>query len=195
MRVFQVIKIFYVHGWGSRFDPTSDKVRALSELGEVHGITVTWADGHRRVFDQLTEEISAYQPDLLVGTSMGGYGVNHLGTELGIPFVAINPAIRPAETLMRRVGEGTDYYGNDYQLTAETVAQFPDFVVGGYGLVLVAMDDDVIDAQETINRYAEHYDIRTYKTGGHRFTNLAETIVEVRQFYNIAEGVYGFANV
>ena len=190
-----MIKIFYVHGWGSEFDPTSDKVRALSELGHVHGITVPWADGHRAVFDRLAEEITEYQPDLLVGTSMGGYGVNHLGTELGIPFVAINPAIRPHETLMRRVGEGTDYYGNNYQLTAETVAQFPEFVVGGYGLVLVAMDDDVIDAQETINRYNDHYDIRTYETGGHRFTNLAEAIVEIRQFYNIAEGVYGFANI
>ena len=62
---FQMIKIFYVHGWGSEFDPTSDKVRALSEIGEVHGITVTWADGHRHVFDQLTEEISVYQPCLL----------------------------------------------------------------------------------------------------------------------------------
>jgi predicted esterase YcpF (UPF0227 family) len=190
-----VIKIFYVHGWGSKFDPTSDKVQALSELGEVHGITVTWADGHQRVFDQLTEEISAYQPDLLVGTSMGGYGVSHLGTELGIPFVAINPAIRPHETLMDRVGTGTDYYGREYELTWQTVSAFPEFAVGGYGLVLVAMDDDVINAQETINRYAEHYDCRVYETGGHRFTNLTEAIVEIRTFYNIAEEVYGLADI
>lgn len=61
-----MIKIFYVHGWGSEFDPTSDKVLALAELGEVYGITVNWADGHRRVFDQLAEEIGAYQPTFLL---------------------------------------------------------------------------------------------------------------------------------
>ena len=190
-----MIKVFYVHGWGSEFDPTSDKVRALSALGEVHGITVSWADGHRRVFDRLAEEITAYQPDLLVGTSMGGYGVSHLGAEFGIPFVAINPAIRPHETLMERVGTGTDYYGREYELTWQTVCAFPDFATGGCGLVLVAMDDDVIDAQETINSYSEHYDVRAYETGGHRFTNLSEAIVDIRRHYEIAEEVYGLADI
>lgn len=190
-----MIKVFYVHGWGSEFDPTSDKVRALSELGEVHGITVSWTDGHRRVFDRLAEEISAYQPDLLVGTSMGGYGVSHLGSEFGIPFVAINPAIRPNETLMSRVGVGTDYYGREYELTWQTVSAFPEFATGGCGLVLVAMNDDVIDAQETINSYSEHYDVRAYETGGHRFTNLSEAIAEIRRFYDVAEEVYGLADI
>ena len=195
MRVFQVIKIFYVHGWGSEFDPTSDKIRALSEIGEVHGITVTWVDGHRRVFDQLTEEISVYQPDLLVGTSMGGYGVSHLGTELGIPFVAINPAIRPHETLMSRVGVGIDYYGREYELTWQTVSAFPEFADGGCGLILLAMDDDVIDARETINSYSNHYDCRIFETGGHRFERLREALPLITQFYSSAEIIYGLDEV
>lgn len=190
-----MIKIFYVHGWGSEFDPTSDKIRALSEIGEVHGITVTWADGHRHVFDQLTEEISVYQPDLLVGTSMGGYGVSHLGTELGIPFVAINPAIRPHETLMSRVGVGIDYYGREYELTWQTVSAFPEFADGGCGLILLAMDDDVIDARETINSYSNHYDCRIFETGGHRFERLREALPLITQFYSSAEIIYGLDEV
>lgn len=190
-----MIKIFYVHGWGSEFDPTSDKIRALSEIGEVHGITVTWVDGHRRVFDQLTEEISVYQPDLLVGTSMGGYGVSHLGTELGIPFVAINPAIRPHETLMSRVGVGIDYYGREYELTWQTVSAFPEFADGGCGLILLAMDDDVIDARETINSYSNHYDCRIFETGGHRFERLREALPLITQFYSSAEIIYGLDEV
>jgi len=190
-----VIKVFYVHGWGSEFDPTSDKVSALSELGEVHGVTVNWADGHRRVFDQLTEEIRTYQPDLLVGTSMGGYGVSHLGTELGIPFVAINPAIRPYETLMDRVGVGTDYYGREYELTWQTVSAFPEFATGGCGLVLLAMDDDVIDARETINSYSNHYDCRIFETGGHRFELLREALPLITKFYSSAEIIYGLDEV
>jgi len=186
-----LIKIFYVHGWGSEFDPNSDKVRALGEIGEVHGVTVPWAEGHNRVFEQLTEEILAYQPDLLVGTSMGGYGVSHLGSELGIPFVAINPAIRPHETLMERVGVGTDYYGREYELTWQTVAAFPEFATGGCGLVLVAMDDNVIDAQETINSYSDHYDCRAFENGGHRFENLREALPLITEHYSIAEVVYG----
>ncbi|MEO1945163.1 MAG: YqiA/YcfP family alpha/beta fold hydrolase, partial [Candidatus Thioglobus sp.] len=42
--------------------------------------------------------------DLLVGTSMGGYMVAAIGDKLGVPFVAINPAIEPRESLKKTPG-------------------------------------------------------------------------------------------
>lgn len=34
------VNIFYCHGWGSHFDPGKAKIRALSRMGPVDGVTV-----------------------------------------------------------------------------------------------------------------------------------------------------------
>lgn len=177
------MKIFYVHGWGSKFDPESVKVKHLSTIGEVHGIDVPWYKGFDYCMTLLGEAILDYKPDLLVGTSMGGYAVSHL-SGFNIPFVAINPSISPSKTLMNRIGEGIDYVGNPYLLTAKQVSLFPDFKTDGHGLLLVALDDEVIDASETINKYKNKYEMITYRNGGHRFTNLKSILPDILAFYD-----------
>lgn len=176
------MKIFYVHGWGSKFDPESVKVKHLSTIGEVRGIDVPWYKGFDHCITLLGDAILDYKPDLLVGTSMGGYAVSHL-SGFGVPFVAINPAISPSKTLMNRVGEGIDYSGNPYSLTAKQVSLFPDFKTDGYGLLLVTLDDEVLDASETINKYMYKYQMKTYRNGGHRFTNLESALPDISAFY------------
>lgn len=39
------IRIMYLHGYGSRFDPHSDKMQVLSRLGEVFGPDLDYGQG------------------------------------------------------------------------------------------------------------------------------------------------------
>ena len=130
------MRTLYVHGFGSRFDRENMKVKALSELGEVVGVDVDYCEGFEAAFSKVAA--GAGQCDLIVGTSMGGYLASHVGAALGIPFVALNPAVKPSETLCRHIGTFVDYVGRHSTLREETVAGYPDIQMeGGCGLVLL----------------------------------------------------------
>ena len=185
------MRTLYVHGFGSRFDPGNPKLKALSELGEVVGVDVDYCEGFKTAFSEVSA--GASECDLIVGTSMGGYLASHVGAAHGIPFVALNPAVKPSETLCRHIGTFVDYVGRHSTLTEETVAGYPDIqMVGGCGLILLEAGDDVIDPEVTMNMLREVYSVKMYEGGSHRFEGLSEHLGEIQAFMNIAEAVYGF---
>ena len=189
------MNILYVHGFGSSFDPNSEKVQLLGTIGEIHGINIDWTDSPSDVLRSISEVILEKQIDLVVGTSMGGWAAANVGTEHGIPFVSINPAVNPSSSLLRHVGDGIDYLGRTYSLSEKTVAEYEPLRTGGCGLVLLAIDDDVIDPRETINNYSNHYDCRIFETGGHRFERLREALPLITEFYSSAEIIYGLDEI
>jgi predicted esterase YcpF (UPF0227 family) len=120
------MKILYVHGFGSRVDPESEKYKALSTLGDVSAV----APDYSLSFSENIERIRPLLIDknLLVGTSMGGCMVSHLAEISKLPFVAINPVLFPRRTLMKYLGTRFDYYGNPYTLTEVTARSYPVFL-------------------------------------------------------------------
>ena len=44
------VNIFYCHGWGSHFDPSKNKIRALAKMHPVDGITVDYTLHPKVVF-------------------------------------------------------------------------------------------------------------------------------------------------
>ena len=185
------MRTLYVHGFGSRFDPENPKLKALSELGEVVGVDVDYCEGFKTAFSEVSA--GASECDLIVGTSMGGYLASHVGAAHGIPFVALNPAVKPSETLCGHIGTFVDYVGRHSTLTEETVAGYPDIqMVGGCGLILLEAGDDVIDPEVTLNLLRDVYSVKIYEGGSHRFESLQERLGEIQAFMNIAEAVYGF---
>lgn len=189
------MNILYIHGFGSRFDPKSDKVSALSGIGEVFGSTYDWTRPLEETFADIADDIAEYNPDIIIGTSMGGWAAANIGSEYGIPFVSINPAINPAETLQRYVGRGIDWTGKHFSLSAETVAEYFPMRDDGYGLILLDEGDEVIDSKETINRYVDCLELVTYEGGSHRFDHMPDALTEIVNFYNRASATYGFADV
>jgi uncharacterized protein len=185
------MRTLYVHGFGSRFDPDNIKVKALRRLGEVVGVDVDYCAG----FETAVSKVSAAAShcDLIVGTSMGGYLASHVGAAIGIPFVALNPAVKPSETLCRHIGTFVDYVGRHSTLREETVAGYPDIqMVGGCGLILLEAGDDVIDPEVTLNMLRGIYTVKMYEGGSHRFEGLPGLLGEIEEFMNMAEAVYGF---
>lgn len=183
--------ILYIHGFGSSFDPTSNKVEALKSIGNIIGIDIDWTERPSTILETVGTFILKNNIDLIVGTSMGGWAASHLGSNYGIPFVSINPAVNPAMSLSRHIGEGIDWEGRPFVLTEEAVSEYTPLKTGGCGLILLDLADDVIDARNTINIYSEHYHCVEFKGGSHRFEHIKESLAMIKDFYEESGYTYG----
>ncbi len=185
------MKILYVHGFGSHYDPNHEKIQMLETLGTVIGVDVEYCKGFTAVFEKVLSTVLSEGVDLIVGTSMGGYMAAHVGAETGTPFVALNPATEPSETLKKWVGTFTDYSDNEHHLTEGTVANYPDIVKEGCGLVLVESADEVISAYNTSELLDEVFEVHMIKGGSHRFTHMEQAVELIKDFLTRAETGYG----
>ena len=186
------MKIFYIHGFGSSFDETSAKITTLKTLGEVSGVDIDYTKSFSDIKKLLIEKIIESKADLIVGTSMGGYYAAELGNELGVPFVAINPAITPYISLQKYVGNGVDWTGKSYSLKKKTVDEYHDISTTGAGLILLDNGDDVIDSTKTFETLKDKYSVKCFEGGSHRFEHMNESLDLIKCFYDMASVSYGF---
>lgn len=178
------MKIGYLHGFGSRFDPDSDKLKHLSVLTDtdILGIDLDYTKPINSLVDKITKAFE--NVDMVVGTSMGGYYAAKIGALLGVPFVAINPATNPKEGLKSYLGEGTTYYGEPFILKADVVDEYTEIEKNGCGLILLDEADDVIDSFETMHLLNPYYEVCVFGGGNHRFEHMKEAIPVIKTFYN-----------
>jgi len=185
------MNILYIHGFGSCFNQNSEKVRALSEIGEVFGIEIDYTKLFTDIEVAIIGLIIKKDIDLIVGTSMGGFCASVTGTKTGVPFVAINPVLEPVKTLSKYIGDGIDFSGNTYKLERKTLSSYPSFSLNGCGLILLDRGDELIDSNQTAKILDQYYKIRIFDHGHHRFAHIQESLDDIRIF-NITSLVYGF---
>lgn len=184
------MKILYIHGFGSRFDPKHAKIQALETLGEVIGIDVDYCKGFKSVFEDVIYKVTTQKVTLIVGTSMGGYMAAHVGSVAGVPFVALNPAISPSHDLLQWEGIFADYNGGSHYLSESTIANYPDIVTEGRGLIIVESGDDVVNANNTVNKLSEYFQVERFSGGEHQFTHIDRAIPLIEQHYSNAKENY-----
>lgn len=175
-------RIVYVHGFGSTFDPCKPKIKALATLMRVQGVTVDYTHPPAEVFETFANLLRAGEPALIVGTSLGGFFAAWLGAELRLPFIAINPSIKPAVTLQRYVGDGMTHSGRPFHLSAAVVAAYADlpFRMDGFGEVVLDAGDTVLDASATMALVAGHLPVTCYDGGSHRFDHMPDFVARLR---------------
>ena len=171
-----MLSIFYCHGFASSFDPTKSKVQILTRLGPVDGCNIDYTRRADEVVSHVIEQGNFASVDLIVGTSMGGWLAAELGSSLEIPFVAINPAVDPSQTLRKYIGASEDYQGRPYRLTESAVASYYPIAKNGCGLILLDEGDEVIDARHTQEVLKQHYQIEVFEGGNHRFAHMEEAL-------------------
>lgn len=185
------MKILYIHGFGSRYDPGHVKIKSLEQLGTVVGVDVNYCKGFKSSFDSIMSVIVSENVDLIVGTSMGGYMAAHVGAKAGIPFVALNPATQPSVTLQKWIGTFTDYSGKDQCLSEATATSFPDITQEGAGLVIVESSDEIINASETVDLLEHVFNVEQFKGGSHRFVHIENALPLIKQHYLQSSINYG----
>jgi len=102
------------------------------------------------IFEEWLDYVKTEEPDLLIGSSMGGYFAMALATHTGIPVLVFNPAIHSRSIEINGLGSGTE------KLT---------------GLVVLGKKDEVINPGPTISMLQgtqNTLDINIEKEMGHR---------------------------
>ena len=188
------MKILYLHGFGSRYDPEHEKIKKLETLGTVVGVDIDYCNGYERAVETATQAVYDEHVDLIVGTSMGGYLASHVGTKIGVPFVALNPAVEPAVNLEKWVGTFIDWTGQGKCLTKNICADYPPMEEEGCGLVIVESGDEVVDAHNTYSQLKEVYETHMLTAGSHRFEHMDVALPLIQTFYDGAAINYGIDN-
>lgn len=169
--------VLYCHGFASSFDPDKPKVRELERVAPVRGVTVDYARPPVEAFNAHLDALKGAERPLIVGTSLGGFFAAWVGSELNLPFVAINPSIRPFRSLRAYLGEGVTHFGAPFLLTEEVVDAYRDlpFRTDGPGRVVLDMGDEVIRSQNTLDAVTD-LPVLTFPGGSHRFDHMAELV-------------------
>jgi len=133
-------------------------------------------------FDAITGEIT------FVGCSLGGYMAQYLARIYMAKAIAINPAVIPAESLMRFLGENTNYRtAETFNMTENDVTAFAEFAVKPGRvptLVLLDMGDELLDSNKTLEHFEDKASILTFEGGCHRFDHLPEAAPYIKEFAN-----------
>lgn len=140
------MKIWYLHGLES--DPGGPKVNFLNEVAdEVFAPAMDYKN--HKAFGELYRKITKEgEPDLIIGSSMGGYFADALASHFGINTLLLNPALHSREFIKNLP------YGNDIGVTS----------------VFLGSEDKVIDPYKTIQLLQNRGTVfnLTLGTYGHR---------------------------
>jgi hypothetical protein len=161
------MKIVYLHGLESNVNQKDPKIIFLNNnFDEVFTPSINYKD--KNTFAKLFSKIKAINPDLIVGSSMGGYFAYLIGSKLSIETVLFNPAV---------VGRAFDPIVDDTNLS------------GARHNVFLGKSDNVISGKD-IKSYLDsngvgNFKYRSYK-GGHRvpedtFINSIKNIAGIKE--------------
>lgn len=200
------MKIMYIHGFGSEFKADHPKVQELvssmpdyvveeDKPVEVVGISIDYST--ENPVEKVINSPEFEGVDLIVGTSMGGWTASMVGVRVGLPWVAINPALRPSVTLAKYVmkpGETpeVDFAGREIRLSEDHLktTYFMNFCTSG-GMVILDRGDELFDADETVAYVRSNAKVVVFNGGSHRFDHMKEAIPHIARHWNvsIAHGV------
>ncbi|MDQ7005507.1 MAG: YqiA/YcfP family alpha/beta fold hydrolase [Ghiorsea sp.] len=127
-------------------------------------------------------------PHIMIGTSLGAFYASQLAEHYAKQvqlLLMLNPCHTPAEILKDAVGAHENFAtGESFEFTHAALKSYADipFVDERISLnrrVMVNLDDELIDAQRTMDLFGDVVDITSFATGGHRFENIGSQYVKV----------------
>ena len=123
----------------------------------------------------------------LIGSSLGGFYATHLAEKYGARAVAINPAIRPQDSLRSYGGrQRNPYTGEEYDLTSTHFDELAALAVERITkperyFLLVRTGDELLDWRKSVDFYAGAHQ---YVAGGgdHGWTDFDDEVRSVLRF-------------
>jgi len=185
--------VIYLHGFRSIAGSSSKAESLACMLPQETIISLEYMphkpDEASAAIDTLVAELGEKNITGFVGTSLGGFWARWAATKYKIAAIAINPSLEPWATLP--TGEFS-CYGSDtlIQVTQADLQAFKNYLAPDAGAVtmhVVAMDDDVLDADRMLTLIGEDclWQTRVFEAGGHRFEGIERLrgAINIR-FYN-----------
>lgn len=173
--------VVYFHGFASGRQDQSPKAALIRDLGHELIWVATEGDyrptGYLAAFARL--ELDPAAPLVMMGTSLGGFWARRLGNDWGKPWIALNPAIQPSQSLQRYIGTHTRFdTGRPFIWTAADCASYVDYEQQPIqpripGRLILAADDEVLDYRATLAT-AGAARVLVLPSGGHQLHNTGD---------------------
>jgi len=176
--------IYLIHGFASAPKYPSVKADVLqSVFGEsVKQLCYDSSQTFHSNMDALKKQVDD-SPLIFVGTSLGAFYASKLAEFFyardGCVAIFLNPCHSPCETLDALKGLNTNFStGEHFNLTEQVISSYQNISFIDHAMILpryilLNMDDELIDALETKERYKNALQVITFEHGGHRFENIA----------------------
>lgn len=197
MGVFNLLTskhIVYLHGFAS--SSQSEKAVLVREYFQHHlpqhqlsvpDLPYTPAEA----WQELQQLCQHNKPDLLIGSSLGGFLATALAEQFGCRAVLINPAVRPHLLLKQHLGR---YYHpvrmRHYEVQAEHLPQLEALQVRqlrqpAHYLVLLQSGDEVLDYRQALDFY-QQCQLDVQEGGDHSYQNLQSRLADIVNFGQLA---------
>ena len=186
--------VIYLHGFRS-IAGNSSKAQSLASMLPKETIISLEYKPHKPdeaslAIDTLVAELGEKNITGFVGTSLGGFWARWAASKYRIAAIAINPSLEPWATLP--TGEFSCYGSDDLiQVSQADLEAFKSYLAPGAGAVtmhVVAMDDDVLDAERMLTLIGDDclWQTQIFETGGHRFERIERLEGAINdRFYNL----------
>ena len=154
-------KVLYLHGLES--NQGGPKVEFLSGKASVHAPAMEYKTNNWTL-DKLIDLINKCNPDLIIGSSMGGYFADRLGGRTGTDVVLFNPALH-SRSISIYITRGDEKYNRH---------------------IALGLKDEVIDPETTMSMLQDTEAVNTttvsqYSNMGHR-TSYEVFVKEVSRY-------------
>lgn len=176
--------ILYLHGFNST--GASTKAEDMRQRALKFGWTVLSPTIDYKNFDNIPKQLKSLmltkRPDLVVGTSMGGFLTMYATWKYGVKGIAINPVTEPQETLKKMVGENKNFVTKaKFIFTEQDRLKYAQFVedefchidVDDRTTFLLALDDELLgDHHYLESKYPNCHNFFYYDGVQHRFGSV-----------------------
>lgn len=115
-------KVLFLHGLES--EQGGPKVDFLSSVAYVHAPAMEYKNKNWSI-DKLIDLVDECNPDMIIGSSMGGYLADVLGSYTGIEVILFNPALH-SRTIDFNLRYGKEGYSRTIVLGKEDTVIFPE---------------------------------------------------------------------
>lgn len=132
---------------------------------------------------------------VLFGSSMGGYYAQYLGQKYGVPYILINPALRPIPVFKEHIGHHVNPSTHEpFCIDNSYIASLQTYDVKSLNnqvpaMLLIDTDDEVIDVDYALQAYnpskskqGTKFTAVIYTGGDHRFIHLDQAWLNIKQF-------------
>jgi len=149
------LKIAYLHGLDSNnFGPKYDWLNSISEL---FGPSIDYREN--RIFHKIKKEIQKFQPDFIIGSSMGGYFAYEIAKELNIKALLFNPALHSRSY-------EPDIYGlenNKFNPTMYFILGKNDSIINPYKTIEIIENEGFTYQDFSLQSYAHDTSLELFK--------------------------------
>jgi predicted esterase YcpF (UPF0227 family) len=184
--------IVYLHGFAS--SGNSAKAQALIDrFGANHVWNPDLPIDPDQVYDLITKKLNVWlnggqyhEKLVFVGTSLGAFYATYFGLLYDAPFVIVNPSVFPDKSLSDKMGININHVTKEEFMVRlcdlEQLSHMKKVIVtlyeGRLANLFIAKDDDVIDYKDMLTAYPYAASLVVKETGGHRFTEHWQEVVE-----------------